>query len=79
VTRVPAGRECLDGAETGCLSDLTQELLAGRPEALQEYRRFLAIGLPGADLDGRGCERGLIITRQGRARSSVRDRGPAPS
>jgi nucleoside-diphosphate-sugar epimerase len=53
---VPAGRESLDGPGLSRLTDLTEDLLASRPEAVQEYWRFLgirdrSIGLPGADLD----------------------------
>ncbi len=53
---VPAGREGLDGPALSRLSDLTEDLLVGRPEAVQEYWRFLgiaqrSIGLPDADLD----------------------------
>jgi nucleoside-diphosphate-sugar epimerase len=53
---VPAGRESLDGPALSRLTDLTEDLLASRPEAAQEYWRFLgirdrSIGLPGADLD----------------------------
>ena len=40
---VPEGSRRLSGAEVRCLRDLTQALLAGKPDALPEYRRFLAI------------------------------------
>jgi nucleoside-diphosphate-sugar epimerase len=40
---VPEGSQCLSGAEVQCLRDLTQALLASKPDALAEYHRFLAI------------------------------------
>jgi hypothetical protein len=40
---VPAGRESLDGPALSRLTDLTEDLLARRPEAVQEYWRFLGI------------------------------------
>jgi nucleoside-diphosphate-sugar epimerase len=48
---VPVGRERLDDAALGLLRDLTQALVASKPEAQREYGRFLAmsqrsIGLP---------------------------------
>lgn len=53
---VPAGQEHLDGAALRHLGDLTQALIASRPEAQREYWRFLtigqrSIGLPSRDLD----------------------------
>lgn len=53
---VPAGRDRLDDVALHRLRDLTQALLASKPEARQEHRRFLgiaqrSIALPGRDLD----------------------------
>jgi nucleoside-diphosphate-sugar epimerase len=39
---VPRGRQGLTGAELKCLAGLTQALLASKPEAQEEYGRFLA-------------------------------------
>jgi nucleoside-diphosphate-sugar epimerase len=49
---VPRGRPCLTGAEMKRLAGLTQALLVSKPEAQEEYSRFLAavrkdIELPG--------------------------------
>ena len=53
---VPAGSNCQDQVALSRLSDLTQDLLASRPEAQQEHQRFLdiaqrSIAPPGRDLD----------------------------
>ena len=49
---VPYGRERLTGAERTCLADLTQALLASKPEAQEEYGRFLAAVRKDIDLPG---------------------------
>jgi len=53
---VPPGRETLDDASLTRLQELTRALLAAKPDAQQEYTRFLAIGeralpLPDDELD----------------------------
>jgi nucleoside-diphosphate-sugar epimerase len=52
---VPEGRQCLDDAAVRRLRDLTQALVASRPEAQREHRRFLDIArrsiAPGRDLE----------------------------
>jgi nucleoside-diphosphate-sugar epimerase len=40
---VPPGKAALSDADASALRDLTVDLMASRPEALSEYRRFLAI------------------------------------
>jgi nucleoside-diphosphate-sugar epimerase len=49
---VPRGRQCLTGAELKCLASLTQALLASKPEAQEEYGRFLAAVRKDIDLPG---------------------------
>jgi nucleoside-diphosphate-sugar epimerase len=49
---VPRGRPCLTGAETKRLAGLTQALLASKPEAQEEYSRFLAAVRKDIDLPG---------------------------
>jgi nucleoside-diphosphate-sugar epimerase len=61
---VPRGRQCLTDAELKRLAGLTQALLASKPEAQEEYGRFLAavrkdIDLPGSVLAG--CLQGKRI------------------
>jgi hypothetical protein len=53
----PAGQPRLDASAWQVLADLTQSLIAAKPDAAQEHARFLAIGqrelcLPEAELDG---------------------------
>src|ERR1035438_4134381 len=53
---VSEGRQCLDDAAVRRLRDLTQALLASKPEAQREHQRFLdiaqrSIAPPGRDLD----------------------------
>jgi nucleoside-diphosphate-sugar epimerase len=53
----PAGQSRLDAPARQVLADLTQSLIAAKPDAAQEHARFLAIGqrelcLPEAELDG---------------------------
>ena len=53
----PAGQPRLDAPAWRVLADLTQSLIAAKPDAAQEHARFLAIGqrelcLPEAELDG---------------------------
>ncbi len=64
---VPAGRPRLDNAGLRRLRDLTQALLASKPDAQHEHRRFLgigqrSIGLPGRDLDGWLRDKTLLVT-----------------
>ncbi len=64
---VPRGRERLAGAELKCLADLTQALLASRPEAQEEYGRFLAavrkdIDLPGPVIAARLQGKRILVT-----------------
>jgi nucleoside-diphosphate-sugar epimerase len=52
----PAGQPRLDASAWQVLADLTQSLIAAKPDAAQEHARFLAIGqrelcLPEAELD----------------------------
>jgi nucleoside-diphosphate-sugar epimerase len=49
---VPRGRQCLTDAELKCLASLTQALLASKPEAQEEYARFLAAVRKDIDLPG---------------------------
>ena len=61
---VPRGRQCLTGAELKRLARLTQALVASKPEAQEEYGRFLAavrkdIALPEPVLAG--CLQGKRI------------------
>jgi nucleoside-diphosphate-sugar epimerase len=61
---VPRGRQCLTDAELKRLAGLTQALLASKPDAQEEYGRFLAavrkdIDLPGPALVG--CLQGKRI------------------
>ena len=61
---VPRGRERLTGAELKCLAGLTQALLASKPEAQEEYGRFLAAVRKDIDLPGpviAGCLQGKRI------------------
>jgi nucleoside-diphosphate-sugar epimerase len=53
----PAGQPRLDASAWPVLAELTQSLIAAKPDAAQEHARFLAIGqrelcLPEAELDG---------------------------
>jgi nucleoside-diphosphate-sugar epimerase len=64
---VPRGRPCLTAAERECLAGLTQALLASKPEAQEEYGRFLAavrkgIDLPGPVLAGRLQGKRILVT-----------------
>src|ERR1700722_6229182 len=64
---VPAGQEHLEGAALRHLGDLTRALVASRPEAQREYRRFLtigrrSIGLPGRDLDAWLRGKTILVT-----------------
>ena len=64
---VPAGRRRLDNAALRQLRDLTQTLLASKPDAQHEHQRFLAIGqrsigLPTGDLDGWLRDKTLLVT-----------------
>jgi nucleoside-diphosphate-sugar epimerase len=64
---VPAGRQRLGDAELRRLRDLTQALLASKPDALQEYGRFLAIGQrsigrPAADLGAWLRGKAVLVT-----------------
>ena len=61
---VPRGRPCLTGAESERLARLTQALLASKPEAQEEYGRFLAAVRKNIDLSGpalAGCLQGKRI------------------
>jgi nucleoside-diphosphate-sugar epimerase len=61
---VPQGRPRLTGAETKRLAGLTRALLASKPEAQEEYSRFLAAVRKDIDLPGpvlAGCLRGKRI------------------
>jgi nucleoside-diphosphate-sugar epimerase len=61
---VPQGRPSLTGAESERLSRLTQALLASKPEAQEEYSRFLAAVRKDIDLPGpvlAGCLQGKRI------------------
>jgi nucleoside-diphosphate-sugar epimerase len=49
---VPRGRQCLTGAELNCLASLTRALLASKPDAQEEYGRFLAAVRKDIDLPG---------------------------
>jgi nucleoside-diphosphate-sugar epimerase len=64
---IPEGKKRLKHADLRQLGDLTQALLAARPDALQEYSRFLAIrrrsiGLPGAELEARLSGKSVLVT-----------------
>lgn len=49
---VRPGRQVLADSECRRLSDLTQTLLASKPEARAEYGRFLSAGQKNVDLPG---------------------------
>ena len=64
---VPAGKACLDDAETGALRDLTRSLVAAMPAAIGEYARFLdtrqrELCLPEADLTERLDGATIMVT-----------------
>jgi nucleoside-diphosphate-sugar epimerase len=64
---VPEGSRCLSGAELQCLRDLTRALLASKPDAVAEYRRFLAIAeraisLPDSALETWLPGRAVLVT-----------------
>jgi hypothetical protein len=64
---VPPGRGDLDDGALRRLRDLTRSLLAARPEAQEEYARFLAIGkrsipLPAADLESWLRDKTVLVT-----------------
>ena len=64
---VPAGRQHLDRVELRSLRDLTQALLASKPDAQREYGRFLAIGqrsigLPAAELEAWLHGKRMLVT-----------------
>ena len=63
----PEGRQCLSHPESRKLADLTQALLAAKPDALREYSRFLAIGrrsigLPRAELEASLPGKSVLVT-----------------
>ena len=61
---VPRGRPCLTGAELKRLARLTQALVASKPEAQEEYGRFLAAVRKDIDLPGpvlAGCLQGKSV------------------
>src|SRR5450631_4051325 len=63
----PEGRQCLSHRESRKLADLTQALLAAKPDALREYSRFLAIGrrsigLPRAELEASLPGKSVLVT-----------------
>jgi len=63
----PEGRPGLSRPESRRLADLTQALLAAKPDALREYSRFLAIGrrsigLPRAELEASLPGRSVLVT-----------------
>jgi nucleoside-diphosphate-sugar epimerase len=63
----PEGRPRLSRPESRRLADLTQALLAAKPDALREYSRFLAIGrrsigLPRAELEASLPGRSVLVT-----------------
>jgi nucleoside-diphosphate-sugar epimerase len=64
---VPAGRSRLDDADAATLRELTAALIAARPEAADEYARFLAVAgrglcLPEAELACRLGGRTIVVT-----------------
>ena len=64
---VSEGRQCLDDAVVRRLRDLTQALLASKPEAQQEYQRFLdiaqrSIAPAGRDLDAWLRGKTILVT-----------------
>ena len=63
----PEGRQCLSHPESRTLADLTQALLAAKPDARREYSRFLAIGrrsigLPRAELEASLPGKSVLVT-----------------
>jgi nucleoside-diphosphate-sugar epimerase len=63
----PEGRQCLSHPESRKLADLTQALLAAKPDAPREYSRFLAIGqrsigLPRAGLEASLSGKSVLVT-----------------
>jgi len=63
----PEGRQCPGHAELRKLGELTQALLAAKPDALPEYRRFVAmgrrsIGLPRAELEAWLPGKSVLVT-----------------
>ncbi len=66
-TAAPEGRQRLSAPESRKLADLTQALLAAKPDALREYSRFLAIGrrsigLPHAELEASFPGKSVLVT-----------------
>ena len=66
-TVAPEGRWRLSPSESRKLADLTQALLAAKPDALREYSRFLAIGrrsigLPRAELEASFPGKSVLVT-----------------
>jgi nucleoside-diphosphate-sugar epimerase len=64
---VPAGKACLDDAETAALRDLTRSLVAARPAVIGEYARFFdtrqrELCLPEADLTERLDGATIMVT-----------------
>ncbi len=66
-TVAPEGRQRLSRTEARKLAELTQALLAAKPDALREYSRFLAIGrrsigLPHAELEASFPGKSVLVT-----------------
>jgi nucleoside-diphosphate-sugar epimerase len=67
VHAVPARKESLDSSEITALQGLTTELIAAKPEAADEYSRFLSVKqrglcLPEAELDERLGGATILVT-----------------